>query len=317
MVSRAAADDVEAAYILDGSLVQCQLRQIDLAVLQARRDRVAYSGGLLVDFLHHEMLVATLFGCFGIPFDGSGLAGDGFLVDIEEVDGIRCQAGDFQIVNVVDRTGVLEQRGNIGGDDGTVPALADDEGAVLAHGVDDAGFIGKQHAQRVGAAHMDHHAGDGIQRVAGGLAGVIVVQQLSHNLGVGLGDEGEAFVQQALFNFLVVFNDAVVYDSDFLVTGIVRVGVDDGRFAMSSPAGMADAAAAGDRAAAVGHFAQNLQAALGLDDLDFTGSVLHGQTGRVIAAVFQFRQAIQQNGRGLRRTGEAYDSTHSRYPPLL
>ena len=80
---------------------------------------------------------------------------------------------------------------------------------------------------------------------------------------------------------------------------------------------MADAAAAGDRAAAVGHFAQNLQAALGLDDLDFTGSVLHGQTGRVIAAVFQFRQAIQQNGRGLRRTGEAYDSTHSRYPPLL
>ena len=74
---------------------------------------------------------------------------------------------------------------------------------------------------------MDHHAGDGIQRVAGGLAGVIVVQQLGHNLGVGLGDEGEAFVQQALFNFQVVFNDAVVYDSDFLVTGIVRVGVDD------------------------------------------------------------------------------------------
>ena len=108
MVSRAAADDVEAAYILDGSLVQCQLGQIDLAVLQARRDRVAYSGGLLVDFLHHEMLVATLFGCFGIPFDGSGLAGDGLLVDIEEVDGIRCQAGDFQIVNVVDRAGVLE-----------------------------------------------------------------------------------------------------------------------------------------------------------------------------------------------------------------
>ena len=54
-----------------------------------------------------------------------------------------------------------------------------------------------------------------------------------------------------------------------------------------------------------------------LSEMTDGGSVLHGQTGRVIAAVFQFRQAIQQNGRGLRRTGEAYDSTHSRYPPLL
>ncbi len=47
---------------------------------------------------------------------------------------------------------------------------------------------------------MQHHAGDGVQRVAGGLAHVIVVQQLGQHLGVGLGDEGKPLLSQALFD---------------------------------------------------------------------------------------------------------------------
>lgn len=43
---------------------------------------------------------------------------------------------------------------------------------------------------------MQHHAGDGIQRVACRFAGVVVVQQLCHDLGVGLRDKGKAFVDQ-------------------------------------------------------------------------------------------------------------------------
>ena len=97
----------------------------------------------------------------------------------------------------------------------------------------------------------------------------------------------------------------------------MRVCVDDGRLAMGRPAGMADAAAAGHGAAAVGHLAQDLQAALGLDDLDLAGGVLHRHTGRVIAAVFQLGPAVQQNGGGLCRAGKAYDSTHNRYPPFV
>ena len=41
------------------------------------------------------------------------------------------QACDLEIVNVVNRAGVLEQRRHIGGDDGTVLTLANDERAVL------------------------------------------------------------------------------------------------------------------------------------------------------------------------------------------
>ena len=47
---------------------------------------------------------------------------------------------------------------------------------------------------------MQHGAGDGVQRVTGGLTHVIVVQQLGQHLGVRLGDKGKAFVGQALFD---------------------------------------------------------------------------------------------------------------------
>ena len=255
MIGRAAADDIQTAHILDCFLVQCQLRQVDFTVLQARRDRVAHGRRLFIDLLHHEMLIAALFGSLGIPFDGCGLAGDGLLVDVEEFDGVRGQACDLEIVNVVDRAGVLEQCRHIGGDDGTVLTLANDERAVLAHGIDDTGLIGKKHAQRIGAAYMQHHAGDGIQRVACRFAGVVVVQQLCHDLGVGLRDKGKAFVEQTILDLLIVFNDAVVHHGNLLVTGIMRVRVDHRRLPVGGPTGVADAAAAVYGIAAVRHLA--------------------------------------------------------------
>ena len=194
MVGGAAADDIDAAHSAQIFLGQRKLRKVDFAVLQARRKRIAHGGGLLVDLLHHKMLVAALFGSLGIPFHGGHLAGDGFFVDVEKFDLARAEAGNLQIVNVVDIAGVLEQCGYIGGDDGAVLAATDDQRAVLAHGVNDAGLVGKQDAQGVRAAHAHHRAGDSIQRVPGGIPGVVVVEQLRHDLGVGLGGKGKALV---------------------------------------------------------------------------------------------------------------------------
>ena len=146
------------------------------------------------------MLEAALFGSLSVPRDGGSLVLDGLFVSIEKLDGIRRQPRDLQVVDVVDRAGVLEQRGHVRSNQGAALGLADHQRAVLAGGVDGARLVGKQHAQRVGAAHMQHGAGDGVQRVAGGLAHVIVVQQLGQHLGVRLGDKGKAFVGQALFD---------------------------------------------------------------------------------------------------------------------
>ena len=100
---------------------------------------------------------------------------------------------------------------------------------------------------------MQHHAGDGIQRVACRFAGVVVVQQLCHDLSIGLGDKGKAFVEQTVLDFLIVFDDAVVHHGNLLVTGIMRVRVDHRRLPVGGPASVADAAAAVYSIAAVRH----------------------------------------------------------------
>ena len=292
MVGGTAADDVDAVDGADGLLVQGQLGKVDAAILQARRKRIADSGGLLVDLLHHEMLEAAFFGCFGVPLNGGSFVLNGLFVGVEKLNGIGRQARDLEIVNVIDGTGIFEQRGHVRSNQRAALGLADDERAVLAGSVDRAGFIGKQHAQRVRAAHMQHCAGDGVQRVAGGLAHIIVVQQLGQNLSVGLGRKGEALVGQALFDLEIVLDDAVVHDGNFFIVGVMGVCIDDRGLTVGGPAGVADAAAAGEGAAAVRHLAQYFQAALCLDDFDLACGVLHGKTSRVIAAVFQLGQAI-------------------------
>ena len=157
---------------------------------------------------------------------------------------------------------------------------------------------------------MEHHAGDGVQRIPGRFTGVVVVQQLGHDLGIGLGNEGVAAVGQPFFDLEVVFDDAVVHHRDLLVAGIMGMRVDHRGFPVGRPAGVPDAAVPRHRLAAVGHLAEYFKAALGFDDLDLARRVLHGQAGRIITAVFKFGQAVQQDRRRLYVACKAYDSTH-------
>ena len=279
VVGGAAADDIQTADGADGVLIQGDLGQVDAAVLDAGRKGIPHRCGLLVDLLHHEMLIAAFFGCFGIPLDGGGRLFDALLIDVVELNVVRRHADDLLIVNVVDRAGVLEQGRNVGGDQVALFRCADDEGAVLADRVDYTGLVGKQNAQGIAAADVHHHAGDGVQRIARRLAAVIVIHHLGDHFGVGLGGKIVAAGRQAVLEFLIVFNDAVMDHRDLVVTGIMGVRVDGGRLAVGRPAGVADAAGPGDRGAAVGHFIQNAQAAFGLDDLDLACGVLHRDTG--------------------------------------
>ena len=87
------------------------------------------------------------------------------------------------------------------------------------------------------------------------------------------------------------------------------MGVAFGRRAMGGPAGVTDA----DRSrqlGAVQRAGQITQLAFGPAAVDVA---VHqgGDTGAVIAAVFQPAQRLQDDGRGGTRADDAYDATHS------
>ena len=172
-------------------------------------------------------------------------------------------------------------------------------------------MILKHQGQRIRPADPDHRAVDRVHRPQRVLLAV-VVDQLDGHLRVRLGIEYVALADQLLAQLLIVFDDAVVNADDILCDMGMRVRLRG--LPVRRPARMANAAHAGQRAAAVGLVGQRLQSPLCLDDLRLI-SVPDGQSRAVIAAVFQPGKAGKQNGRRLMPAHEAHNSAHA--PSLL
>ncbi len=133
---------------------------------------------------------------------------------------------------------------------------------------------------------VEHRLEGLLQRL--GLEGV--VEQMGDDLGIGVGRKDVALRLQFGLEHGVVFDDAVVDQAD--LAGRMRVGVGHIGRAVGGPAGVADADDALDRLGHDGGFEvadlAGGAAAVG------AGSALHGDAGRVIAAVFETAQGFQQ-----------------------
>ena len=151
------------------------------------------------------------------------------------------------------------------------------------------------------------HAHHRLEDVAA--VGIVVVEQLGDDLGVRLGAESVALVQQLLLELDVVFNDAVVDNGDFAALADVGVGVDIVRLAVGGPAGVADADRARQIRALVRQVAEHLQPPARLLHAERTRAA-DGDARRVIAAVFQTPQTVQQNGSRLLLAHISNNSTH-------
>ena len=90
----------------------------------------------------------------------------------------------------------------------------------------------------------------------------------------------------------------------------MRVGIDGVGLAVSGPAGVGDADAAGGVLVRA-FFLQGRYLAGSLVDVEVAFGVNHGDTGRVVAAIFQSMKTLYQNGVSLLLTDISYYSTHS------
>ena len=96
--------------------------------------RVADGARLFEDFLLHEMLEAALFGHDRVPGDVLGGAIDRMAFKIDEANALRSKHGDFAIAEEENAAGVLQDRGNVAGDEKFVFAEADDDGRAQPRG---------------------------------------------------------------------------------------------------------------------------------------------------------------------------------------
>ena len=166
MVGRAAGNDEDAIHVFDIIRRHIQIVQHHPAVPDAGRDGLADSLGLFKDLLDHKVGVAALLRRRDIPVHRhTGLIHRHQLA-VEHIDAVPGDDGDLSVVHIAHIPGIAQDGGDVGGQEISLLAIPQDQGAVLAGGNDGIGIIAAQNAEGVGALDPVQGTGNRVQHVA-------------------------------------------------------------------------------------------------------------------------------------------------------
>jgi hypothetical protein len=264
--------------------------QVQRAVLEVMRQRIAKNGGLLGDFLGHEMLVAAFFDAGLVDVDAGNLAVGGAVGTVEDLRALAGDKGIIALFEIGDTVGHRGERDGVGAYKHFAVAIADGQRRAFAGGDDEVFFAVEEKAKRECPFEA---AQSGFGRAAGVHALIHVVTG-QHDDGFGI---GFAFLHQSgpcqfFAQFTEVLDDAVVDDCNR--AGAVGVGVADGSCAVCRPAGVTDAGLARERVVdqQVGEVHQFADGAATVETALMDGC----DTCRVVAAIFKAFQRLDQQG---------------------
>ena len=113
MIGRTAGNDIDALQSFQHFIGNSGFRQIDGPVLHIGADGILYGFRLLMDLFQHEMLIAALFRCLGIPLDFHHFFLNLFPVDVIEADLISGHLRDLVIADIVDVPCLVKDRRHI------------------------------------------------------------------------------------------------------------------------------------------------------------------------------------------------------------
>ena len=294
----AAGDDLDVGESPEFLLGDVHLVEEDFGGIErhAGEQGVPDGAGLLKDFLLHEMLEAALFRHDGVPGDMLHGALDGVAVEIHDADALRREHGDVAVGQEEHVARVGKNRGNVAGHEILALAQADDRRRPGARRNDLVRVRRGKNGQGIDAGELLHRFPHGVFERAAVLH--VLFHQVGDDFGIGFGDELVALFFQLALELDVIFHDAVMDDDDLAGAVAMRMRVFFGGTAVRGPARMADAVRA-----LHGRLPDDLfeivQFARGAADLHLAVVSDHGDAGRVIAAIFQPPQAVEDEGNDL------------------
>ena len=157
MVGRAAGDNINLVEVFHVGLAQVLLVQHHAAVPEVACQCVTHSCGLLMNFLHHEGVVATLFCSCQVPVDAEGLALGRASIKIENLVTI---SGDNHHIVLVKLDGILrvfDESSNVRAQEHLVITHANDQWSGAATGDDLVWMISMHHQQRESTLQAAQH----------------------------------------------------------------------------------------------------------------------------------------------------------------
>ena len=268
---------------------------------------------LLEDFLLHEMGVGAHFGVGHRPGHLVDKRRHRLLIEGGDPELLRGEVDDFAVFQVNDRLGAGDNRRDIAGDDVLAVAQAEDERRTFPGGHHFAGEIDAHGHDAVGAFGMEEglaHGGEAAVLLGGvRFLRVVVGDEVAKDLRVRLGLEGIALGQEKLLHRAVVLDDPVVDEDDLAVAAEMGVGIRIGHPAMGRPPRMAHAE--GSVQGRLRHFLLQVGDAADFFD-DAEGPVLQDRdAGRIVTAVLEPLESLQDEGRRFLFTHVADDAAHN------
>ena len=291
MIRTAAGNDADLVNLFDILVAEADSAHIQLAVNQYGIQSIAYCLGLLVDFLHHEMLKACFFGSFGIPFNFGQRFFDYFFINVVEGNLAVSQTSHFQITDVIYLTSVFQNSRHVAGNIAFAVLYADNHRAVLTGNINFTRIFLEHYCQSIGAAHTDHGMAQSIGRSML-VFFIVVVNQLNGNLGISLRIEGIAVMQQLFLQLLIVFDNTVVYGNYIAISTCMRMRISFGRFAMGCPSGMTNTTGTDEALSAISFGIKLFQTTFSFNNLHLRTAVTHCEAGRIVTTIFKLRQTI-------------------------
>ncbi|MGY4259924.1 hypothetical protein ACVI1L_006992 [Bradyrhizobium sp. USDA 4516] len=234
-----------------------------------------------MDLLRHEVAVVRLVDQRRCRRVLDRLAVDDGVVLVEDRGALAIQHHPIAVLEIADRIGERPERDRVGPEKHLAFAMADRERRAVAGADHQVILAGEDEAERERAAQLRQHRPHRLDRLDAALEQI--VDQMHHDLGVGLGRERRTLGLELLAQLAEILDDAVMHHGDAF--GGVRVRVVLGRPSVRGPAGVADAGMAAERLGLEPGL-EILQLALGTAPRQ-AAILQRGDTRGIIAAIFE------------------------------
>ncbi len=258
----------------------------------------------------HKVLIAALFSCLCVPFNGFELLFNFLTVEVIELNLALGESCKLMVANVINVSCIFKNSRNVRRKICFSVRHTDYHRAVLSCNIDLSGVGIKHNCQSIRASDSYKCMIKSIYRGTEILF-IIVVNKLDSYLGIGCGVEGVALLGELCTQLLIVLDDTVVNTDNISVIRVVRVSVSFVRLSVSCPSCMADTAGTVYGITLIGHFSEHLQLAHSLYYFSLAVAVSYSDTCRVIASVFKLCKSVQKNGGCLLASCKSNYSAHN------
>ena len=279
----------------------------------AAQSGIANRAGLLINFLEHEMLEAALFRQDRIPGHMLDLPPHRPSVEVRKMHAVGRDHGHIAVRQKENVARMMQNCRHIRSDEILVVAQSNHRRRPVARRHNLVGLVARNHRQRENSGQLLHRLPHRIfQRRAAvpfELDGIFL-DQMRNDFGIGLGGEVVAFFDQLLFQAEIVLDDPVVHDHD--LAGAVAMGmrVFFRGTSVRGPARVPNAIGAVNRILP-DHFFQIAQLALGAPQLQPFSVAADRDARRIVAAILQPAQSLDNDGNDTLLTDVADNATHT------